>query len=112
RVAIERAAGLLTVAVDELARTPFVARMDDPAVAGRGPEAERVRLEQGHRAAGPGELAGGVDARIAAADDDDVGGVRQRATRSVGQGRHRRTPQRAALEVGVHRVAWHRRIVA
>ena len=86
--------------------------MDDPAVAGRGSEAERVRLEQGHRAAGPGQLAGGIDARVASADHDDVGRVRQRATRSVGQGRHRRAPQRAALEVGVHRVAWHRRIVA
>ena len=49
-VAIERAAGLLAVAFDQLAGTPLVARMDDPAVAGRGPEAERVRLEQGHRA--------------------------------------------------------------
>ena len=49
RVAVERPPGLLAVALDQLARTPLVARMDDPAVAGRGPEAERVRLEQGHR---------------------------------------------------------------
>src|SRR4051812_19414141 len=48
RVVVERRAGRLTVASDELARAPLVPGMDDAAVPGRGPPAERLGLEQGH----------------------------------------------------------------
>ncbi len=59
----------------------------------------------------PCQLAGGVDPGVPAADDDDVRGVRQRPTRSIGECRHRRAPQRAPLEVGVHVGRGHRRSV-
>ena len=83
RVLVERRPELLAVALDQLARAPLVARVDDPAVAGRGAPAERVRLEQGDRHAPTRELAGGVDAGIAATDDDHVRGAgRSRPERS------------------------------
>ncbi len=43
RLAIERPAGLLAVARDQLARAPLVAGVDDPAVAGRAPRSRASR---------------------------------------------------------------------
>ena len=53
------------------------------------------------------QLARGVDAGVAATDDDDVRAVRQRPARSVGQRGHGRLPERAALVVVVQRAACH-----
>ena len=40
RLAVERSPGVVAVAPDQLARAPLVAGVDDPAVPGRGAEAE------------------------------------------------------------------------
>src|SRR5207245_2329046 len=42
----ERPAGLIAIALDELRRAPFVARMDDPTVPGRAAETELLGLEE------------------------------------------------------------------
>ena len=110
-LAVERVARLLAVALDQLARAVLVAGMDDPAVARRRAPAERPGLEERDRDPAPCQLAGRVDPGVAAADDDDVRGVRQRPTRSIGECRHRRAPQRAPFEIGVHVGRGHRRSV-
>ena len=56
--------------------------MDDPAVAGRAAEAERLGLDERDGGAAAGELACRSDPRVAAADDDDVDRVRQRPVRA------------------------------
>jgi len=76
-LAIQGPAGLLAVATDQLPRTPLVAGMDDPAVPGGRAEPQADRLQQRHRRAPAGQFPGRVDAGVAAADDDDVGDVRQ-----------------------------------
>ena len=73
RLPVERLAGLLAVALDELAGAPLVAGVDDAAVPRRGAPAQRVGLEQRDGDAAARQLAGGVDARVAATDDDDIG---------------------------------------
>ena len=102
RLAVERPPGLLAVALDQLARTPLVARVDDAAVARRGAPAERLRLEERDRDAAPGELARRVDPGVAAADDDDVGRCPAAAgpTRSGSAGIVA-LPERPPLEVAV-----------
>ena len=72
RLLVERLAGLGAVALDELAGAPLVAGVDDAAVARRGAPSQRVGLEQGDRDAPARQLAGGVDARVAATDHDDI----------------------------------------
>ena len=102
-LAVQRPAGLVAVALDQLARAPLVAGMDDPAVARRRAPAERLRLEERHRRAAGEHSRRGADARVPATDDDDVRGVRQCPTRPIGQRRHRRAPVRPPLEVAVQR---------
>ena len=80
-LAIERPPGVLAVAGDQLARAPLVAGMDDPAVPGRRPEAERLGLEQRDRDPAAGQLPRRVDARVSAADHDDVGACPAAAAR-------------------------------
>ena len=96
RLAVERRAGLLAVALDELAGAPLVAGVDDAAVPGRGAPAERVGLEQvtatPRRASSRAALMPG----ISATDDDDVRRVRQLAPGPIGQ----RRPSRRARTAG------------
>ena len=101
RLAVERLARLLTVALDQLPGAPLVAGMDDAAVPRGGAPAQRVRLEEGDGDPAPGQLPGRVDPRVAATDHDDVGRVRQLAPGPIRKRRHRCLPERAALEVVV-----------
>jgi len=101
RLAIEGAAGVGAVALDQLGRPPFVAGVDDPAVARGSAPPERLRLKHGDRDAASRQFAGRVDPGISAADDDDVRAVRQVAPGPIGQRWHGCAPQRAPLEVAV-----------
>jgi hypothetical protein len=108
RLAEQRAAALLAVAPDQLARPPLVARMDDPAVPRARAPAQLVRLDERHLRPLLGEAPRGRDTRVAATDDNDVRRVRQRLVRSVGHRRHRRVPVRPALVVAVQTRSVHR----
>ena len=79
--------------------------MDDAPVAGRAPESQGLGLDLRDRRPAPGELPGGVDARVAAADHDDVGRVGQGSVAPRLQLRHRRVPVRTTLVVGVQQLA-------
>ena len=60
----------------QLLRPCALAGAELPAIAPRRPVAEAVLLDQHHVEAGPGEMVRGRQARVAAADDGDVGGGR------------------------------------
>ena len=87
RLLVQRPAGVLAVALDEVAGAPLVAGVDDAAVAGRRAEPERLRLEQRDLDPAGRQFAGGVDPGVAATDHDDVGRVGQVAAGAIRAGR-------------------------
>ncbi len=103
RLAEQRPAGLVAVALDELVGGPFVTGMDDAAVARGRAVAELIGLQQGDPGALSCELAGGAEPRIAATDDHDVGLVRQRPVAVGRHDRHLRSPEGHGL-IGIERV--------
>ena len=101
RLLVERPAGLRSVALDELAGAPLVAGMDDAAVPRRRTPTERMCLQERDPHSPACQLSRGGDPGIAPADDHDIGTRRERPPRAIGQRRHRRLPERTALEVVV-----------
>ena len=109
RLAIERAARVVAVALEQLGRAPLVARVHDSAIPGRPAEPELLGLEERDGGARPGEHPGGVDPGVPAADDDDIRDVRQRSVPAGRKLRHRGVPVGPPLVVAIEGRAGGRR---
>ena len=112
RLSIELVAQPGAVAAKQLRVAPLEARVDDPAVAGRGAVAELVRLEDGDPGTPADKGAGGAQPGVATADHDDVRLVREPPIAERGQLGHLRAPQDLGPVIGEWVGArWHGRSV-